>query len=71
MSTYTNSNTITYPRSNIWRKTSAEKRELERLEINLYEDIRRAAEVHRQVRTIVNNTLTFVDFLVNESQLNL
>ena len=37
--------------SNLWRKTSAEKRELERLESTMYEDIRRAAEVHRQVKS--------------------
>jgi methionyl aminopeptidase len=35
--------------SNRYRTTSAEKRELERLESDSYEDLRLAAEVHRQV----------------------
>eukprot|EP00002_Diphylleia_rotans_P013874 TRINITY_DN26_c0_g1_i1.p1 TRINITY_DN26_c0_g1~~TRINITY_DN26_c0_g1_i1.p1 ORF type:complete len:491 (-),score=134.25 TRINITY_DN26_c0_g1_i1:236-1708(-) len=39
-----------YKEDNAWRTTSAEKRELERLENDLYEEARRAAEVHRQVR---------------------
>ncbi len=34
--------------SNTWRQTSAEKRELERLQEDIYHDIRLAAEVHRQ-----------------------
>jgi len=39
-----------YKDDNLWRKTNKEKRELERLNANIYEDIRLAAEVHRQVR---------------------
>eukprot|EP01116_Phalansterium_solitarium_P012863 TRINITY_DN2952_c1_g2_i1.p1 TRINITY_DN2952_c1_g2~~TRINITY_DN2952_c1_g2_i1.p1 ORF type:complete len:503 (-),score=249.51 TRINITY_DN2952_c1_g2_i1:344-1852(-) len=39
-----------YQDFNLWRVTSAEKRELERLESDLYESVRQAAEVHRQVR---------------------
>lgn len=35
--------------SNLWRTTSEEKRELERLEKPIYNSIRQAAEVHRQV----------------------
>ncbi|KAF3966640.1 hypothetical protein CMV_009276 [Castanea mollissima] len=36
------------PNSNLWRTTSEEKRELERLEKPMYNSVRRAAEVHRQ-----------------------
>jgi hypothetical protein len=39
-----------YRDDNLWRKTSAEMREQERLEKPLYENVRQAAEVHRQVR---------------------
>ncbi|GBG91609.1 hypothetical protein CBR_g52643 [Chara braunii] len=39
-----------YNDDNLWRLTSAEKREQERLESSLYNDVRKAAEVHRQVR---------------------
>jgi hypothetical protein len=35
--------------SNLWRTTSEEKRELERFEKPIYNSVRRAAEVHRQV----------------------
>ena len=35
--------------SNLWRTTSEEKRELERLEKPIYNSVRQAAEVHRQV----------------------
>jgi hypothetical protein len=35
--------------SNLWRTTSEEKRELERLQKPMYNSVRRAAEVHRQV----------------------
>jgi len=35
--------------SNLWRTTSEEKRELERLQKPIYNSVRRAAEVHRQV----------------------
>jgi len=38
--------------SNLWRTTSEEKRELERLQKPIYNSVRRAAEVHRQVKTI-------------------
>lgn len=36
--------------SNLWRTSSEEKRELERLEKPMYNSVRRAAEVHRQVQ---------------------
>ncbi|KAJ9078528.1 Methionine aminopeptidase 2 [Entomophthora muscae] len=39
-----------YREDNLWRVTSEEKRHLERLNENIYTDLRRAAEVHRQVR---------------------
>ncbi|POO02004.1 Peptidase M24A, methionine aminopeptidase, subfamily [Trema orientale] len=39
-----------YKDDNLWRTTSEEKRELERLERPMYNSVRRAAEVHRQVR---------------------
>jgi len=40
-----------YPlESNAFRETSAEKRALERMEIDLYSKMRHAAEVHKQVR---------------------
>ncbi|KAJ6823103.1 methionine aminopeptidase 2B-like isoform X4 [Iris pallida] len=39
-----------YKDDNLWRSTSEEKRELERLEKPMYNAVRRAAEVHRQVR---------------------
>eukprot|EP01113_Clastostelium_recurvatum_P037859 TRINITY_DN5579_c0_g1_i3.p1 TRINITY_DN5579_c0_g1~~TRINITY_DN5579_c0_g1_i3.p1 ORF type:complete len:483 (-),score=101.14 TRINITY_DN5579_c0_g1_i3:83-1477(-) len=39
-----------YIAENSYRTTSAELREKERLEHDLYEDVRQAAEVHRQVR---------------------
>ncbi|GAQ79768.1 methionine aminopeptidase 2 [Klebsormidium nitens] len=42
-----------YKDDNLWRKTSAEKREQERLEKPMYENVRQAAEVHRQVRKYV------------------
>lgn len=35
--------------SNLWRIASEEKRELERLEKPIYNSVRQAAEVHRQV----------------------
>lgn len=41
---------VFFPCSNAWRTTSAEKRELERLGSDLINNVRRAAEVHRQVR---------------------
>ncbi|KAG2451907.1 hypothetical protein HYH02_003682 [Chlamydomonas schloesseri] len=39
-----------YKDDNLWRETSAEKRELERLNWDMLNDVRRAAEVHREVR---------------------
>ncbi|KAL7746408.1 Methionine aminopeptidase 2 [Sorochytrium milnesiophthora] len=39
-----------YKDDNLWRTTSEEKRALERLAFDDYNSIRRAAEVHRQVR---------------------
>merc|ERR1712032_41100 len=41
---------VEYPGNNAYRTTSAEKRELERFTQYDYENIRRAAECHRQVR---------------------
>jgi len=40
-----------YKDDNLWRETSAEKRELERLQWDMINHVRQAAEVHRQVRT--------------------
>jgi methionyl aminopeptidase len=39
-----------YKDDNSWRTTSEEKRELERIQKPMYNSVRRAAEVHRQVR---------------------
>jgi len=39
-----------YKDDNLWRVTSEEKREKERRDENIYLDMRRSAEVHRQVR---------------------
>ena len=39
--------------SNFWRTTSEEKREQERLQNPMYNSVRRAAEVHRQVQNIL------------------
>lgn len=38
-----------YKDDNLWRETSAEKRELQRLQADMINDVRQAAEVHRQV----------------------
>ncbi|XP_004309911.1 PREDICTED: methionine aminopeptidase 2B-like [Fragaria vesca subsp. vesca] len=46
-----------YRDDNLWRTTSEEKRELERLEKPLYNSVRRAAEVHRQVRKYIRSIL--------------
>lgn len=43
--------------SNLWRSTSEEKRELERVEKPMYNSVRRAAEVHRQVQFYYVNVL--------------
>lgn len=40
---------VEYKDDNLWRTTSEEKRELERLEADIYNDVRQAAEVHREV----------------------
>jgi len=39
---------------NLWRETDEEKRELERLEENLYNEARQCAEVHREVRQYIS-----------------
>ncbi|KAG2325475.1 hypothetical protein Bca4012_040000 [Brassica carinata] len=44
-----------YKDDNLWRTTSEEKRELERLEKPIYNSVRQAAEVHRQVRKYVRS----------------
>ncbi|KAG6581235.1 Methionine aminopeptidase 2B, partial [Cucurbita argyrosperma subsp. sororia] len=44
-----------YKDDNLWRTTSEEKRELERLEKPMYNSVRRAAEVHRQVRKYIRS----------------
>ncbi|KMZ56485.1 Methionine aminopeptidase 2B [Zostera marina] len=46
-----------YKDDNLWRTTSEEKRELERLEKPMYNSIRCAAEVHRQVRTYMKSII--------------
>ncbi|KAL2612746.1 hypothetical protein R1flu_024438 [Riccia fluitans] len=45
--------TQAYKDDNVWRLTSEEKREQERLEKPMYNAVRQAAEVHRQVRTYI------------------
>ena len=40
-----------------FRTSNAEKREQERLANDIYEDVRRAAECHRQVRNIFMNSM--------------
>ena len=44
-----------YKDDNLWRETSAEKRELQRLQADMINDVRQAAEVHRQVRNITQS----------------
>ncbi|KAG2282475.1 hypothetical protein Bca52824_053695 [Brassica carinata] len=44
-----------YKDDNLWRTTSEEKRDLERLEKLIYNSVRQAAEVHRQVRKYVRS----------------
>ncbi|KAF2325656.1 hypothetical protein GH714_032278 [Hevea brasiliensis] len=46
-----------YKDDNLWRTTSEEKRELERLEKPIYDSVRQAAEVHRQVRKYIKGIL--------------
>ena len=40
---------------NLWRETDEEKRELEKLEENLYNEARQCAEVHREVRQYISD----------------
>ncbi|KAH0918972.1 hypothetical protein HID58_026632, partial [Brassica napus] len=44
-----------YKDDNLWRTTSEEKRDLERLQKPIYNSVRQAAEVHRQVRKYVRS----------------
>ncbi|KAJ6396509.1 hypothetical protein OIU77_021522 [Salix suchowensis] len=44
-----------YKDDNLWRATSEEKREVERLEKPMYNSVRQAAEVHRQVRKFMKS----------------
>ncbi|XP_020530611.1 methionine aminopeptidase 2B isoform X2 [Amborella trichopoda] len=44
-----------YKDDNLWRTTSEEKRELEHLEKPMYNSVRQAAEVHRQVRKYIRS----------------
>nr|CAB3479853.1 unnamed protein product [Digitaria exilis] len=46
-----------YKDDNLWRTTSEEKRELERLQKSMYNSVRRAAEVHRQVRKYMRSII--------------
>ncbi|RUO96714.1 peptidase M24, structural domain-containing protein, partial [Jimgerdemannia flammicorona] len=46
-----------YKDDNLWRTTSEERRDAERLISNNYNDLRRAAEVHRQVRKYARKTI--------------
>ncbi|GJN04152.1 hypothetical protein PR202_ga21675 [Eleusine coracana subsp. coracana] len=46
-----------YKDDNLWRTTSEEKRELERLQKPIYNSVRRAAEVHRQVRKYMRSII--------------
>ena len=39
--------------SNLWRETSEEKRELQRLQDDMVNEVRQCAEVHRQVRKYI------------------
>lgn len=43
--------------SNLWRTTNEEKRALEKQNFDQYNDVRRAAEVHRQVRRYARRTI--------------
>ncbi|KAJ9564853.1 hypothetical protein OSB04_000819, partial [Centaurea solstitialis] len=46
-----------YKDDNLWRTTSEEKRDLERLEKPMYDSVRQAAEVHRQVRKYIRSII--------------
>jgi methionyl aminopeptidase len=50
-------NEFDYKDDNLWRMTNAEKRELERLQVDLYNSVRRASEVHRTVRQYAQESL--------------
>jgi methionyl aminopeptidase len=41
-----------YKDDNLWRETSAEMREKDRLQADMINDVRQAAEVHRQVSDV-------------------
>ena len=43
-----------YRDDNLWRETSEEKREIERLEKDMYNEVRQCAEVHREVRKYID-----------------
>ncbi|EFH67582.1 hypothetical protein ARALYDRAFT_891465 [Arabidopsis lyrata subsp. lyrata] len=47
-----------YKDDNLWRTTSEEKREMERLQKPIYNSLRQAAEVHRQVRKYMRSKTT-------------
>ncbi len=44
--------------SNLWRVTNEEKKALDRVQIDLYNEVRQAAEAHRQVRKHVMSYIT-------------
>eukprot|EP00877_Chromochloris_zofingiensis_P010686 jgi/Chrzof1/5871/Cz16g18240.t1 len=46
-----------YKDDNLWRETSAEKREQERLQWDMVNEVRQAAEVHRQVRKYMQSVI--------------
>ncbi|ESQ39050.1 hypothetical protein EUTSA_v10001459mg [Eutrema salsugineum] len=46
-----------YKEDNLWRTTSEEKREMERLQKPIYNSLRQAAEVHRQVRKYMRSIM--------------
>jgi len=51
------SSPLTFTHSNSWRMSSVEKRELERIQVDILEDVRRAAECHRQVRRFAQDII--------------
>uniref|UniRef100_A0A6B2FW37 Methionine aminopeptidase 2B (Trinotate prediction) n=1 Tax=Myxobolus squamalis TaxID=59785 RepID=A0A6B2FW37_MYXSQ len=48
--TYPEGQIMDYPGDNLWRQKNNEKKMIEKLHLDVYNDIRRAAETHRQVR---------------------
>ncbi|KAI8385004.1 peptidase M24, structural domain-containing protein [Radiomyces spectabilis] len=54
---YPEGETHEYRDDNLWRTTSEEKRAAERLQFDDYNDLRRAAEVHRQVRAYAQKAI--------------